>query len=274
MWLSGIISAITNWAKKLTLKDALWIAVVVLMLLFLRECNRNSGLKSELRVATQNEVALTDSIQIIQSENGGLIAQKAVLVKDKEALQKANSGLANEVKRLKKSGVNGDIQTITDIGATLGSKEDQIVEAQVVYISPEGDVRLSLELDTIYDERNSRHLAGYVEFYIDSMKVENVRAVLTEDQINIALSTGLVKDEDGIYRIYVQSDYPGFNVTHLDGAILEPKMLKELGLQEDAWIIGPHVGYGFGPGQDRATPFVGVGVTYNLNKQVKSIFRK
>lgn len=264
------------WKFIISLKPKHWIYIggVIILLLFLKQCNTISNLKTDLQLEEQNRISMLDTMEIIKSDKAGLIAFKTTAVADKKKLKEINEDLLDELDNLKKKGVKGDIKTISRIKGNISPPNDQPLEAEVVYINPEGEVRLTLNLDTIYDENNSRHLAGYVDFYIDSMKVKDVRAILTEDEINIALSTGIVKMEDGIYKIYVQSDYPGFNVTDLDGAILDKKMLKELGLTEASWVIGPQVGYGYPYSGEKASPYVGVGVTYNLNKEVKKIFRK
>jgi len=84
------------------------------------------------------------------------------------------------------------------------------------------------------------------------------------DEIGFSLVTGLRK-KDGKLEIFVRSDYPGFTLTKLDGAIIDPKknpVFKEF-IKKKRFHIGPMVGVGIGSGF-QFTGFFGVGVTYSI----------
>ena len=153
-----------------------------------------------------------------------------------------------------------------------------------------GDLALFDDANKIKDELRSRgYKDAFVVAYKDNERIamndavdmqseamalamtEEPEFVITRDKINVALKTGITKD-DGLYKIYVTSDYPGFNVAKLDGAVLDPELLSKS--DESAFVIGPQIGFGYGfGGEARPTPFMGIGVTYNLNKEVKELFK-
>ena len=59
------------------------------------------------------------------------------------------------------------------------------------------------------------------------------------------MSTGFTENKDGLLEIFVKSDYPGFKVSKLDGALIDPKksnVLKKY-FPEKRWGLGVYCGY-------------------------------
>ena len=264
------------WLKKfvrgLGPKDLLWIALVALIVLLFRQCSAIDRLEAEKKVGNQNLIALADTIHTERQKSGTVNAYRAVMLADMEQLRLVNNSLASKIDSLRRvAGVKGTLVSVQNTGVNVNSGPLE-VEAEVLYVSPSGDVRLTLALDTTYSPGNSRLMEGSVDFHIDSMTVTNPTLTLTRDELRMALSTGVVRDKDGTYKIFVSTDYPGVTVTRLDGALLDPSAF--VGANESSVVIGPQVGLGWSFGSPAMSPYVGFGATYNLNKQVKGIFKK
>ena len=58
--------------KKLPLNTILMIVIVVLALLYLKQCNRSSNLNSDLKIANMNQLVLNDSITTYKDKAGDL----------------------------------------------------------------------------------------------------------------------------------------------------------------------------------------------------------
>ncbi len=250
-----------------------WAAVALVLCLLFRQCSVSSALREEALVNEQNAIALTDSVRTEIENNGRTFnAYRAALVADMDDLKDLNAGLWSRLDSLRRvKGLDGRPVIVVGSGVSVSSPPVE-VPAEVYYVSPSGEARLTFEVDTSYDAYNSRHIAGSVDFRIDSMSVSDPRVTILADSMRVGLTTGLV-EQDGVYRIFVSSDYPGFSVSSLEGAVLDRRVLRGMASDESTVVFGPLIGYGYGPGSERPYPFLGLGVTYNVNKSVKRLFR-
>jgi len=83
-----------------------------------------------------------------------------------------------------------------------------------------------------------------------------------------------IKEGPDHYEIFIKSDYPGFTVTDIQGAILDKKMVTS---SESSLVFGPSIGYGivFNPNGNVSHGItLGVTATYNLNKHIKKLFKR
>jgi hypothetical protein len=257
--------------KSLKITEILSIGFVVFFLLFLQQCNQTSKLKSDLKIAVQNQLALDDSIRIIKNKWGEEITIKNVLIGNQRELKELNLSLVEELKRLK-----GDVIFLQRMVSKI--KSDTIWITNTVTEYPDGMKRLSWDYDTTYNENNGRSLGGYSQFQIDlaNGRIIDRGTVITKDEIRLKLTTGLTELDDS-YQIFVKSDYPGLTINQLDGAIVDKKKFNSES-NESSWVVGPQfgVGLGYSPNTRTIGPnvSVGIGITYNLNKEIKRIFKK
>ena len=92
------------------------------------------------------------------------------------------------------------------------------------------------------------------------------KTYISKDEIQFSLITGL-KEKDGNIEIFVRSTYPGFYVSKIDGAIIDPKkhpVLKNLN-KTKRWGVGPYIGVGVGSNL-KVTPQIGLGIQYSIIK--------
>jgi hypothetical protein len=257
--------------KKIRITEVVSIGFVVFFLLFLQQCNQTSKLKSDLKIAAQNQLALDDSIRIIRNKWGEEITIKNVLIGNQRELKELNLSLVEELKRLK-----GDVIFLQRMVSKI--KSDTVWVTNTVTEYPDGMKRLSWDYDTTYNENNGRSLGGYSQFQIDlaNGRIIDRGTVITKDEIRLKLTTGLTELDDS-YQIFVKSDYPGLTINQLDGAIVDKKKFNSES-NESSWVVGPQfgVGLGYSPNTRTIGPnvSVGIGITYNLNKEIKRIFKK
>jgi hypothetical protein len=270
---SSITACVGKFLRGLKLKDMLWIVGVILAIILFKQCSTINELRQREKIIEQNAIALTDTVKIERTNRERTLnAYKAVMVADQEELKKLNSDLYWKIDSLKRvKGIRGNVLTFQEAGVNIKG-DTGMVEATVVYVSPSGDVRLRFERDTAFDAYNSRGLAGHLDFHIDSMDISNASMTIDRDDISMSLATGIT-EEDGTYKIFVSSDFPGFTVTKLDGAVLDPKMLRKIASDESSFIFGPQLGFGYSFGSSTPAPIIGIGISYNVNKPFKSLLR-
>jgi hypothetical protein len=258
-----------NSIKNLKLTEILAIGFVVIFLILLQQCNMNAKLKTDLQLADQNRLSLTDSVRTIKNRQGEEISLKAVMVANGKELRELNADLAKELKK-----ISGDVTYLQRIVGRIKSDTVEVENRITEY--PNGIKRLTWEYDTSYNENDGRSLSGHSEFLIDSMsgRIIDKGTTITQDEIRLKLITGLTELEDS-YQIFVRTDYPGLQFDQIDGSIIDKKKFAG-SLNESSWVVGPFVGVGLRTNEKTILPIFtgGVGVTYNLNKQAKNIFRR
>ena len=72
------------------------IAVIVLLLLTVFNCNKSRNLRVDNNILEQNKKALSDSIRVTKNKLGEIEYSKNILVSDKKDLKDLNADLANE----------------------------------------------------------------------------------------------------------------------------------------------------------------------------------
>ena len=169
----------------------------------------------DLNIANQNIIALNDTITIEQTKKGELIASKAVLVTKNKDLKDLNLALASEVKD-----VEGRVIRLTTTVANLRNKKP-IILIDSIYMSTSDSLLVKWGKNVQFDENNYRNIQGYTSVYLDSCVATGSKSTLTLDEVGFSLTTGL-REENGKIEIFVKSGYPGFSVTKLDGAEIDP----------------------------------------------------
>lgn len=235
---------------------------IVFLIIFFRSCNNSkiNNFKYE-----QNISALTDSIRSYKSKNGVLIYEKKSLISDKKELGK-------KLKYLKDNPIvvvqyetiiehdTTEIPVYVDNGGIVWG-EDSIYKK----------IPANWSKDTIYNQNNYRKLAGDFIISIDTssnVKIENF--LVTKDVMAMSFKTGITENKNNELEIFIQSDYPGFKPTMIEGSIIDPtqsKVIKKF-FPPKRLGIGVYGGYGmyidpnkfsFGSGLT-----FGLGISYNL----------
>lgn len=252
--------------KNISLNTILLLGIVVLLFLFLQQCNRSSKLKDELFIDGQNLRALNDTISTYKTKNGEVVYDKSILIADKKQLKELNKDLYDEINNL-----NNNPKVII--------KEKIVIDHDTIKV-PTEVIKYSNDYygfkwnhDTTYCEGNFQILNGETKFKLDKNGFSDINTLITKNSMGLTLKTGINK-VDGIYKIFVESEHPDFKIIKIDGAILDKDMVLS---DESSWVVGPNLGYGLQVQSNGVLSHgvtIGMGVTYNFNKNIKKIFKR
>ena len=179
---------------------------------------QNRILKAELSASQQNIKALNDTIIVVKDNAGKDEANKFALIAAQSSdLKKLNDSLYIELQKTK-----GSVNTIEVIKTQI--KHDTVTKIISIVDTTKDQVKISFKSDTVYNVGNFRNIEGNSIF--DKTTGLSTTS-LTKDEIGVRLITGIKGIEKGQPTIFVRSDYPGFVVTGLDGAVINPNLLKK-----------------------------------------------
>jgi hypothetical protein len=211
------------------------IAVLVLGISQCNQCSNNRILKKKLAVAEHNLAAANDTIRLEKNKNGDIMTVKLAFLTDKLSnLEKLNEDLYNEVKNIK-----GKVSTIIKSDITVKEVDKPvpfIVEGKLA----DSTITTRFRFDSTYSPGNYRKLAGFTQY---NLRNGQSNGSLTESEFGMRFTTGIRNLDKGKPEIFLQSNYPGFTVTSLDGAVLDPNLLKGKGRP----LITPGITVGWTP---------------------------
>ena len=207
-----------------------YILAILFLFLFLKQCERSADLRFKRDNAMEY---LKDSVRYYKNKLGQEIAVKIALQGDKEALGLLLSNTESELKELTKK--------FKDVQAA-------------------GQIKTITKIDTI---KIGYEVPVPFEFSRDWQKTDpfySIAGTSTQDGITVKtleipnILSFVIGKKKGEYLIEAVNSNPNIKTTGLDSYTLKvPK--KRLGLSVFA-------GYGFG--DSGLTPFVGVGIGYNI----------
>jgi hypothetical protein len=218
---------------------------------------KNAQLNKKLEVATYNAKVAQDSLKIVKDKVGKDETDKlAYLTNTVDNLVKLNQELAQEVKNIK-----GTVNTVIKSDIKVVEKPVPfLVQGQLI----DSNVVARFKYDSIYSLGNFRKLSGYTSFNLKTGKVSGQKE---QDEFGIRFTTGIKNLDKGTPEIFIKSDYPGFQVTSLEGAVLDPKLFKP---KTKTPLITPSITIGWTPiiwsskDQIVRTSFTDFGVTAGL----------
>jgi len=260
--------------------------LVVIILLFLQQCNVNKSLKQkaqqrevEMNRIAQNYAADTASIKELRLKNGKLQAEKIGYELTVDELIKDKKDLIGDLEFKKNKPPQTVIKLVTEI-------KDSITEIPIYIKTDSLKNSLATFSDSAkYDSTNFRYLSGSLPYKIkyfsktDSVELNNdsldFYAKLSTGGVDFELNQGisliaaLVQDEKTKkVTIKVETKYPGLKFTDIQGAnIMQTTPKKVLRSFRKEYGVGLTVGYGFGVNPNTGTafmgPLVGVGIHYS-----------
>ena len=256
-----MLEKIKNFFNPTNLKLIITGFIVLLCLVIAFLLNSRNKLKTELAISNQNIIALNDTIKITINKHGDKEASKTVVISSSDDLKKVNKELANELSKEK-----GKIFELNQIIASLSNNpKDTIKTNNTIIKYNNGVYHLAFNYDTVYNEKNSHHIKGLNILKLKDSTIQDLKTFITLDQMNFNLVTGLKENTDGTLGIFVRSDYPNFNVSSLEGAIIDPDknpIMKKIS-NTYKFHVGPYLGVGF-DGNLKSNIQIGVGLQYSL----------
>ena len=250
--------------------------IVILILLFLRQCNATRAAKEEVELQKQetqrvknNYDASMDTIRQYQTDKGTWRAEKEGYLLKYDELKGEYADLLGDFELEK----NRPPKTIIKTEYII---KESIAEVPVLVEIDSLGNRKILFGDTIYhNPSNYRAISGQIPYDIVFNPIDSVYR-LNPGHANIDLSLGmnlnlgLFQDKD-TKKIFIKADtdYPGVTFTSLDGASImeDPDSKKVVRQMRKPWGLGLNVGYGLvvnpGTGAINAGPYLGVGISYS-----------
>jgi len=224
--------------------------------------------EKDLRIAKQNQSALTDSVRVTKNKLDDAVYAKEVFVAEtNKELKALSEDLGQTMKEY-----SGKIHELTILTAEIKNDVEDLADTGDISETPEGNQSYDWVLNKKYDQYNSRLLKGTNVFRYDkeTNSFTTLPTKITHDEIKFKLVQGLRTTDDGKIEIFASSTYPGFNASSFESAIIDPKKhpaLKEF-TREKKWNIGLYGGYGvttnLSTGIVMAGPQIGFGASYRL----------
>lgn len=282
------IQKLKDWFTPSKQRIILLIAVFVMAIFLFKDCGRTNN-DDQITQMEQNIAAYKDSLHKERNKVGEWQYKHAVLASTNKTLEEQNSELAAEVEKQK-----GKVIYLSKINVQLNQTIDSLMNTPdnpgSITVNPndDGSQDVNWKYAKDYGDGNSRYMEGtakivfrndtsitktYISPNGDTIKLkiplideDSVLVSIPIDKMNVKLVTGLERDKkDDVLRIFVRSEYPGFNVTNIEGAIIDPQkdeLIKSY-FPNKRWVIGPVIGGGF-DGDLKPTIFVGAGITFKL----------
>jgi len=237
---------------------ALAIIFIVCILVF-KNCGRTI-VDNNITQTSQNLSNYKDSLFLTQNKLNQIEYQRTVLASSNASLQTLASNLQTEVEKEK-----GTVIYLSQIITSLQSEVKDTMHS-VLKIWPNGENSIYYSYDTNYGNSNSKCFYEEIKFgFKDTLIDRNSIKIDIKESFKFNIITGLSQDKDNLLKIFVRSDYPGFEISSLNGAIIDPQksdLIKSY-FPRKRFGIGFHLGYGINTNFNIA-PYIGIGISYNL----------
>jgi hypothetical protein len=270
------ISEILNSIYKIVSNRLVLIgAIVLLIFLSIRQCERANGAEADSKRQHNNYLAMQDSVRAIKKEKDHLIVEKS-------AMELKVSELSDEQKRL-----------ITKLGLKDNGKSTTpsvVTEIQIVYVDRFINVPTKVEKDKDGKEsitfthspkmkgNNSLTISGKIPYTLDITKSPdkedlvftklNTGPAELDIKQNIEIITGIYRDpETKRLMTRVSTEYPGIDFKDVNSfTILDTKENRDaLKAARKPYGIGVNFGIGLAANQKGIGPgiYLGIGLQYS-----------
>lgn len=245
------------------------ILAFIFMCLYFNQCSKTRFSKKELQkqeqIANQNYKALNDSIVSYRNKVGNISFSKPIAEMNKDDIKKYFPKLYETLKN-----ELGEVKVVWE--AYVQYRDTGSVKNAILQIDED---KYSLNYE-YYSNDSSLYVNSSNTFFVKSNLINNDFnkynivvspgiSTINDLSLNISLTTGIKKDKDGIYRIFVTPSSDKIKITSIEGAdvssLLIPKVEKK-----KKWSVGPCAGIGVGLGEKNImlTPVIGISIQYSI----------
>ena len=223
-------------------------AAIVLLLAVIGLWAYNVNLQRKSNNWKHNYEVLQDSVEVIKTKNGELLYENGSLIIEKNELEEALDISKKQVKEYEKA---------------LGSKLAYIskLEAQL-------KVKDTIKITNIvHDTLSNSYSMHYDDSWLKFDEVFSLKNPIKPEMslYNISMNMPLKVGIGDNYRIFVTSPNPYFNVTSIEGAVIDGSQFAK---KQSRWTLGLFGGFGVQYGlinkQIDAGPQVGIGVGFRF----------
>lgn len=250
-------------------------AVVLFILMFLRQCDKIDGLKNQIELEKKEVKRVSNNYRASQDT---IIQYKL----DKDTWVAKRSGYEIKIDELngEYSFLLGKFEFEKNKPPKTIIKTEYIIEERVVEVpvfvetDESGNTALFFKDSTRHDSLNFRTLNGSIPYTIVFNKEDSTYDVVPglgrfNMKLGMDLNLGLFKNkETGEIKIVAHTNYPGITFTNIEGASImeEPESKKMLRQARKPWSIGLNLGYGATVDNSLKIshgPYMGIGLSYS-----------
>lgn len=266
------LEKIWNFIKS---KSFVAIIIIGLILFSAQQCSTIREITRQKTISEQNESALKDSLYFERTKKGELLVTIDGYIATEKELKTLNKDLWERVKAQdgKIISLNHTIVQLVQDSATLKKylkEKDKLIQKLLkidssTYVAP-------WKLTYKYDSTNFDVFTGKTYIGVlskDPLELAHIDTELTKRLTQIDLTWGQ-KIEKNSLRVFIQSNYPGFTVTQMEGVLIDPNTnpyFKEL-MKKKKWFSGISVGFGATAGYNLTDGkyglVIGPTISYNI----------
>jgi hypothetical protein len=248
--------------------------IVVLILLFLKQCGETSRMEAEAKREHNNYLASLDSVRTIKNENGHLIQEKSAYELKASELSKSQKDLIYQL-GLKSSGRGNTPNSVINIVTEI---RDSVKIASTIVKDPNGDESINFLHNPLMPGNNRLKITGKTPYTIsihvdplDSTKyIATILPGLTALNLeqNIDITTGIYRDpKTKRMMTRVTTTYPGLTFNDINSFDITDNAdtRKALKSARKEFGLGVQLGYGISGSSTGLTPgfYIGFGVHYS-----------
>lgn len=251
-------------------------AFVILLLLFLRQCNATKAAKSEIELQKQEAQRIANNYEAAMDT-----IRQGKFDKDTWRAEKSGYELTLDELNGKYADLLGDFEVEKNKPPKVVIKTVYVIKEVIrevpVYVEIDafGNTSLVFNDSIRHNANNYRYLSGKIPYKIVMDPIDSTYNVVpgfgTFDlTIGMNLNLGLFQDKKTRkISILADTDYPGVTFTNIEGASImdDPKNKKILRQMRKSWSFGLSVGYGAAvnvkSGNISTGPYVGFGINYS-----------
>jgi hypothetical protein len=248
--------------------------IVVLVLLFLKQCGKTAHMEAEAKREHNNYLASLDSVRTIKSDNGRLTQEKSTYELKASELSKSQKDLIHQL-GLKSSGRGNTPSSVINIVTEI---RDSVKIASTIVKDTNGDESINFLHNPQMPGNNKLKITGKTPYTIslhvdplDSTKyIATILPGLTSLNLeqNIDITTGIYRDPKSKRMMTrVTTDYPGLTFNDINSFDItdNPDTRKALKAARKEFGLGVQVGYGISGSSAGLSPgfYIGFGVHYS-----------
>ena len=258
----------------LSSRFAMLTVIVIMILLFLKQCGETAHMEAESKREHNNYLASLDSVRIIKSENGHLIQEKSAYELKASELSKIQKELIHQL-GLKSSGRGNTPNSVINIVTEI---RDSVKIASTIVKDPNGDESINFLHNPQMPGNNRLKITGKTPYIIsihvdplDSTKyIATILPGLTSLNLeqNIDITTGIYRDpKTKRMMTRVTTTYPGLTFNDINSFDITDNAdtRKALKSARKEFGLGVQLGYGISGSAAGLSPgfYIGFGVHYS-----------
>lgn len=248
-----------------------FLVIVLVALLFLKQCNQISNLKREVDQVEEtanrnfnNYKAAQDTVRLLELNNGKQAATIKSYEFDIANLEEEQENLIAKYKGI--LDINKDLNKVNALLSADIKIKDSLLAAISVERIDSITEKVTFDRFDDFGHGNTRNLAGSMFVYRDGDNLLYRDAIFSIQQEMSLYAAIEDADGDGQDEIKITTDYPGLIITDIENINLINSKLNQKYEKKSGWSIGLGVGYGVNLNNNQVIsygPSLGIGLFWS-----------